>query len=242
MPSFHAVPHADIPVRDRLIFALNVGGAEAEEWINRLGDSVVFYKLGLQLLMTTQFFPTVDLLIKRGKKVFADIKMWDIPDTVGEAVRQLAQHEVSFATVHGQDEMIRAAAASRGDMKILAVTVLTSFSAKDCKEVFGTDDVQSIVLSRAARMIDLGCDGVISSGLEVPALREHYGNKLVIVVPGIRPPSHKDDHQRTVDVEEAFDRGADYIVVGRPIYDAPDPRAAAEAIQARIARHFESRR
>jgi orotidine-5'-phosphate decarboxylase len=225
----------EIPVRERLMFALDVSTREeAEQWVEKLGDSVVFYKLGLQLLMTPDYFPLVDSLVARGKKVFADIKMFDIPETVSLAMQQLSRSKVTFATVHGQDEMIAAANAAKGGVKILAVTALTSLNAKDAEALYLTPDVQALVLARARRMLELGCDGVISSGVEVPALREHTGEELIVVVPGIRPLTNQDDHKRTVDVEEAFQRGADYIVVGRPIRNAPDPRAAAESIQSRI--------
>lgn len=240
-PTQHTYQHQkNIPLRERLIFALDVTGREeAERWVTTLGDSVIFYKLGLQLLMTADYFPMVDWLTTRGKKVFADIKMFDIPETVASAVKQLRQHKVAFVTVHGQDEMISAATAEKNGVKILAVTVLTSLNTQDCEDLYLTPNIQELVLTRAKRMLELGCDGVISSGLEVPALREHYGDEVIIVVPGIRPITNQDDHKRTVDVEEAFARGADYIVVGRPIRNAPDPRKAAEDIQARIAKIFE---
>lgn len=229
----------NIPVRERLMFALDVASRdEAEQWVERLGDSVVFYKLGLQLLMTPDYFPLVDSLVARGKKIFADIKMFDIPETVASAMKQLSRRNVTFATVHGQDEMIEAANSVKGGVKILGVTALTSLNQKDAEAMYLTPDVQSLVLARARRMLELGCDGVISSGLEVPALREHAGEELIVVVPGIRPLTNQDDHKRTVDVEEAFQRGADYIVVGRPIRSAADPRQAAESIQKRIASVF----
>jgi orotidine-5'-phosphate decarboxylase len=230
----------DIPLRERLMFALDVASRdEAERWVEKLGDSVVFYKLGLQLLMTPDYFPLVDSLVARGKKIFADIKMFDIPETVSSAMQQLSTRGVTFATVHGQDEMIAAANRAKGPVKVLGVTALTSLNAQDAEAMYLTPDVQALVLARAKRMLELGCDGVISSGLEVPALREHTGNELIVVVPGIRPLSNQDDHKRTVDVEEAFERGADYIVVGRPIRSAADPRQAAEEIQARVARVFQ---
>ena len=136
--------------------------------------------------------------------------------------------------------MLRAAASEKGDTKILAVTVLTSLDEADMKALGFQTDIRSVVESRAQRALELNCDGVISSGLEASALREKLGDKLFIVMPGIRPGVNRpvDDQKRTVDVEEAFRNGADYIVVGRPILQAPDPKAAAEDIQARVAKIF----
>ena len=135
---------------------------------------------------------------------------------------------------------MRAAVEDKGDVKILAVTVLTSLDAGDLADLGFACDVPALVLSRARRALEIGCDGVISSGLEAPRLREHLGGRFLVVTPGIRPVFNKpaDDQKRTVDVEDAFRGGADYIVVGRPIRTAPDPRAAAEQVQERIARLF----
>jgi orotidine-5'-phosphate decarboxylase len=145
-----------------------------------------------------------------------------------------------FATVHGNDGILKAACAEKGALKILAVTVLTSLDDADLRELGFQVDVKALVLSRARRALAIGCDGVISSGLEAEALRAELGENFLVVVPGIRPVANIDDQKRTVDVEEAFRRGADYIVVGRPIKDAPDPKKAAEDIQARIAALFGS--
>jgi orotidine-5'-phosphate decarboxylase len=155
----------------------------------------------------------------------------------------LRAHHPQFATVHGNDEMLRAACREKGDMKILAVTVLTSLDSADLKALGFPVDPQQLVYSRAARALEIGCDGVISSGLEAEQLRSRLGGKFLVVVPGIRPVENRetDDQKRTVDVEDAFRNGADYIVVGRPIRKAPDPRAAAEAIQTRIARLFDGK-
>jgi orotidine-5'-phosphate decarboxylase len=134
--------------------------------------------------------------------------------------------------------MLAAAVEVKGDMQILAVTVLTSLDDGDLKDLGFQCDAARLVLSRARRAMAIGCDGVVSSGLEAPGLRDRCGDKLVIVTPGIRPVSNVDDQKRTVDVDQAFRNGADYIVVGRPIRNAPDPRAAAEDVQRRIAALF----
>jgi orotidine-5'-phosphate decarboxylase len=230
-----------IPPRERLIFAMDVAEPDhARRLAEQLGDSVVFYKLGLELFMAGGYFELVDWMVARGKKVFVDLKFFDVPATVGAAVRQLRDRGVSFATVHGNQAIMEAAAAAKGEVKILAVTVLTSLDRGDLDDLGFACDVEKLVLSRARRAFEAGCDGVISSGLEVPMLRRHVDARLLVVTPGIRPVENKpvDDQKRTVDVAQAFANGADYIVVGRPIRDAAEPRAAAEAVQTTIASAF----
>lgn len=232
----------DIPTRDRLIFAMDVPDCDrARELADELGDSVSFYKLGLELMMSGGYFELIDWMLARDRKVFADLKFFDIPATVGSAVRQLNDRSVSFVTVHGNQSIMEAAAANKGErMKVLAVTVLTSLDRGDLDDLGFDCDVEALVLSRAKRALEAGCDGVISSGLEAPMLREHIDARLLIVTPGIRPVDNQEtgDQKRVASVEQAFGNGADYIVVGRPIRDAASPRAAAEAIQATIAAQF----
>jgi orotidine-5'-phosphate decarboxylase len=230
-----------IPARERLIFALDVADpAEARRLTERLGDAVQFYKLGLELCMSGGYFELLDWMVGRGKKVFVDLKFFDVPATVGSAVRQLRNRGVTLTTVHGTQAIMEAAAANKGDVKILAVTVLTSLDRGDLDDLGFACDVEQLVLSRARRALEAGCDGVVSSGLEAPKLREFIDHRLLVVTPGIRPVENRpvDDQKRTVDVAQAFANGADYIVVGRPIRDAADPRAAAEAIQQTIAGVF----
>jgi orotidine-5'-phosphate decarboxylase len=228
-----------IPLRERLIFALDVCSSEdARALVERLGDSVTFYKLGLEFFMGGGYFEFLSWLSECGKKAFVDLKFFDVPNTVGSAVRALRKQPATFATVHGNDEILKAAVAEKGDLKILAVTALTSLDNSDLRSLGFGMDVPELVLSRARRALALGCDGVVSSGLEAPRIRSELGEKLLIVVPGIRPVANTDDQKRTVDVEDAFRLGADYIVVGRPIRAAPDPAEAAEAIQHRIAAVF----
>ncbi len=212
----------------------------ARELVERLGDSVLFYKIGLELFMSGGYFELLDWMVARGKKVFVDLKFFDVPATVAAAVRQLRGRGVTLATVHGNQAIMEAAAAAKGDVKILAVTVLTSLDRGDLDDLGFAVDVEKLVLSRARRALEAGCDGVVSSGLEAPMLREFIDHRLLVVTPGIRPVENKpaDDQKRTVDVAQAFANGADYIVVGRPIRDAADPRAAAEAIQQTIAQSF----
>ena len=206
-----------------------------------LGNAVTFYKLGLELMMSGGYFELLDWMLARDKKVFADLKFFDIPATVGSAVRQLKDRGASFITVHGNRSIMEAAAENKGDhMKVLGVTVLTSLDRGDLDDLGFACDVGELVLSRAKQALEAGCDGVISSGLEVTKLREHIDPKLVVVTPGIRPVDNKStgDQKRVVSVEQAFANGADHIVVGRPIRDAASPREAAESIQATIAAQF----
>lgn len=227
----------DVAARDRLIVALDVATrAEALALVERLGEAVSFYKIGMELLTSGDYFATLETLAERGKKVFVDLKFFDIPATVASAVKGLTRYPVTFATVHGNDAMMRAAAEVKGEIKILAVTALTSLDQRDLDDLGFKCDARTLVLSRAKAALAAGCDGVISSGLEAPDLRCEVDHKLLVVCPGIRPVANSgDDQARTVDVRQAFEYGADYIVVGRPIRAAADPRAAAEAVQATIA-------
>ncbi len=233
--------NSNIPTRDRLIFALDVPNLEeARKLISTLGDSVQFYKLGLEVFLSGHYFELMAQLKGEGKKVFADLKLFDIPATVAAAVRQLARHDVNFCTVHGNDSMLKAAADAKGDMQILAVTALTSLDQGDLDDLGFQCDARTLVLSRAKRALALGCDGVVSSGLEVSALREYAGPRLITVCPGIRPIHNDDDQQRVMTPFQAISDGADYLVVGRPIRDASSPAAAAEAIQEDIARALDT--
>lgn len=229
---------ATIPARDRLIFALDVPDrAEAIAWIDRLGDSVSFYKIGLELLSGGDYFAVLDELAARGKKIFADLKFHDVPATVAGAVRGLARHPVTFATIHCDSRaMLDAAVAAKGPLRLLAVTVLTSNDAGDLAALGVHGDPADVVIQRAQLALSAGIDGVVCSGADLPRLRDALGPELLTVCPGIRPAGPVgDDQKRTVDVPTAFAQGADYIVVGRPVRKAADPRAAAEAIVNQIA-------
>lgn len=226
------------PDRDRLIFALDVPtAAEARAWVDRLGDSVTFYKLGMELLTSGDYFRVLDELAGRGKRVFVDLKFHDVPATVAATIRGLRRFPVSFCTIHAQhDGMMRAASQEKGDIRLLGVTVLTSMDRADLRQLRIDADPAEIVVERALAAQAAGCDGVISSGQEAAALRQATGTGFLLVCPGIRPAGPAgDDQKRTVDVIQAFSAGADHIVVGRPIRQAADPVAAAEAIQQQIA-------
>lgn len=230
-----------VPLRERLIFALDLPDTDsAREFVTVLGDSVQFYKIGLELFMAGGYFELLDWLVKQNKRVFVDLKFFDIPATVQAAVRQLSQRGATFCTVHGNQSIMEAAAEAKGDLKVLAVTALTSLDRGDLDDLGFQCNVEDLVLSRARRAFEAGCDGVVSSGMEAAKLREFIDHRLMVVTPGIRPVENRpdDDQKRAVTVEQAFSNGADYIVVGRPIRKAQDPRAAAEAIQNNIASVF----
>ena len=228
-----------IPRTERLIVALDVPSArEAKALVEKLGDAVRFYKIGLELFTAEGYYELLSWLTTRGNKVFADLKLYDIPETVRRAVANLRGSGLTFLTVHGHRSIMEAAAREKGAMKILAVTVLTSFDQRDLEEMGSRKSVEELVLARARGAVESGCDGVIASGHEARALKNAFKERLLVVTPGIRPAQSSDDQKRTVDVAQAFANGADYIVVGRPIRDAQDPRAAAEAMQKTIATVF----
>ncbi len=233
--------------RERLIVALDVpDAAQARALVERIGESARFYKIGLELFTSPDYFALLSWLTARGNKVFADLKLYDIPETVRRAVANLSGRGAAFLTVHGHRSVMEAAAREKGPMQILAVTVLTSFDQRDLAEMGASVTVEQLVLARAQGAADAGCDGVIASGLEAKPLKARFKDRLLVVTPGIRAledgqgAGNKDDQKRAVDAATAFANGADYIVVGRPIRQAPDPRAAAEAIQRSIAAIFPS--
>jgi orotidine-5'-phosphate decarboxylase len=225
--------------RERLIVALDEStGEEALAWVDRLGDAVQFYKIGMELLASGDYFRVLDELARRDKRVFVDLKFFDIPATIAGVVRGLSRWPVSYCTLHGWHAgMMEAAAAARsGDMRLLAVTVLTSMDGNDLQAMGINGEPAGIVVQRALAAQAAGLDGVIASGQEAAGIRAATGAGFDIVCPGIRPGGPAgDDQKRTVGVAEAFANGATAIVVGRPIRQAQDPRAAAEAMQAEIA-------
>jgi orotidine-5'-phosphate decarboxylase len=240
----------DIAARERLIVALDVDtGAEALQLVNRLGSDVSFYKVGLQLFMEGGL-TIVKRIIDQGKKVFLDLKIDDTPRTVQQAVRNIAIDGVEFFTLQGNRDTVRAANAGRGSRpspKFLQVTYLSSWDSADLMEYLHIEagaDMLSIddqVVSRARRILESGCDGVIASGTSVSRLRREYP-KLLIVTPGIRPSgTASDDHKRSMTPFEAIQAGADYLVVGRPIRCAADPQATAHIIQREIEQALRSK-
>jgi len=225
-----------VSARDRLIFALDVPDrAQAIQWMDRLGDAVSFYKIGLELLSGGDYFDVLRELARREKKIFVDLKLHDVPATVAGAVRGLARYPVTFCTVHCDSiAMLRAASEVKGDMRLLAVTVLTSNDESDLASLGVRGSVTDTVIARARLAQQAGIDGVVCSGADLPNLRTAAPD-LLAVCPGIRPAGPaNDDQKRVVDVPTAFAQGADYIVVGRPIRQAAEPRAAAEQIVTQI--------
>ena len=231
----------NIKLEDRLIFALDVPEvSDAKEIVRELDDSVNFYKIGMEMLMTGKYFELLDWLIKKDKKVFVDLKFFDVPETVGRAIARLSDYGATFATIHGNQALMEKAAKSKNNLKILAVTALTSLDRCDLDDLGFSCDVKDLVISRAKRAFEAGCDGIVSSGLEVQFIREHIDNKLIAVTPGIRPVANADDQKRVVDVATAFQSGSDYIVVGRPIKNAENRYEAAINIQKIIKKTFDA--
>lgn len=225
----------NIPLNERIIFPLDVDTHEkAEEWVKRLESHINFFKVGLELFMTG-WQPVTKMITDRGHKVMCDIKMFDVPETIKSALKLLKNNNVTFVTVHGNDSMLKAAVSEKNGVKILSVTVLTSLGDEDMKDLGFECSIEELVYKRAKRALDIGCDGVISSGLEVPKLRKDLGDKFIVVTPGIRPGGNiEDDQVRIVTPKDAIKSGADHVVIGRPIRNANDPIKVVESIQKEI--------
>ena len=238
---FNQISAKPIEPRDRLIVALDFPDVVAARvLVAELGETVGFYKIGLELFMAGGYFDFMNWLLSQGKKVFVDLKFFDVPETVRAAIRALSASGATFATIHGNQAIMEAAVKEKGTLKVLAVTALTSLDRGDLDDMGFACDVDALVLSRARRALEAGVDGIVSSGLEAATIRAELGDRLLVVTPGIRPVENKpiDDQKRTVDVAQAFRNGADYIVVGRPIRQAENPSLAAEAIQRTIREVF----
>ena len=223
---------------DRLIVALDVPNLiQGMALVDRLGDSVSFYKIGLGMLTGGGLALANELKQERGKRVFLDMKLFDIGATIEAAVRGLAQYDLDFLTVHGDPQVVRAAAEGKAgsDMKILAVTVLTSLDRADLDaNLIKAGDIAQITLERAARALEAGADGVIASPQEAAMIRAlPQARGKLIVTPGVRPAgAAQGDQKRIATPAQAIADGANHIVVGRPIWQASDPAAAARAIVA----------
>jgi orotidine-5'-phosphate decarboxylase len=223
--------------RERLIVALDLSSVEdARAMVQRLGDAVSFYKIGYQLAYAGGL-GYVPALIDSGKRVFLDLKLHDIGHTVAQGVKSVAKSGASFLTVHAYPQTMKAAVDARdGDLRILAVTVLTSYDDADLAAAGYDFPVPELVAERAAQARDIGVDGVVCSAEEAATIRGIVGAKLALVTPGIRPAgAAAGDQKRIMTPAKAIAAGADYLVVGRPILAAPDPKAAAAAIVAEIA-------
>lgn len=239
---------ASVDARDRLILAVDVPSAdEAERLLDRVGESISFVKIGLELY-TAAGPEMVDRAVARGKRVFLDLKFLDIEETVKRATARAAEMGVHFLTIHANRKALKAAlegrvaAAKPHRLKLLAVTVLTNFDAGDLRDMGIQWTVADLVTARAKLAADVGLDGVIASGEEAAVIREKVGKDLMIVTPGIRPANEgTDDHARVSTPAHAIKTGADYLVVGRPIRDAKDPRAAADRIVEEMQAAFDAR-
>jgi orotidine-5'-phosphate decarboxylase len=224
--------------RDRLIVALDVPSIPAAaSLVERLGDAVSFYKIGYQLAFAGGM-ALAETLVGAGKQVFLDLKLHDIGNTVEKGVESVARMGATFVTVHAYPQTMKAAVAARGNagLRILAVTVLTSYDDADLEAAGYALGVSSLVARRAAQAREIGVDGLVCSAEEAAALRSHVGTSMMLVTPGIRPAgAAAGDQKRVMTPARAIAAGADYLVVGRPIVEAADPKAAAKSIVAEIA-------
>jgi orotidine-5'-phosphate decarboxylase len=237
-----------VNARERLIFALDVASVEeARDLVRKLQGSVSFFKIGMELYVSSG--PALIAEFKaQGKKVFLDLKFFDVPETVNRAVRRVAATGATFLTIHGETKIIQAAVEGRGDsdLKLLAVTALTSLDNNDLREMGFSGTVEDMVLNRAKTALERGCDGVIASPQEAGRVHElvSRSNKknFLIVTPGVRPEGDaSNDHKRLATPASAIEGGADYLVVGRPIRDAADPAKKAESIIAEMQQAFDRR-
>jgi len=237
-----------IPLRERLIVALDVPNVDrARAIVEELGDSVQFYKIGMQLQFARGLEFAEELIKTYKKKVFLDSKLWDIDQTIKGSVENIAKMGITFLTVHGNGKMIRSAvAASRGtDLKIFVITFLTNLDVRDLRDLYGDIpvDIEDLVRRRAIQALQAGADGVIASGQEASMIREIAGNAIRIVTPGIRPDgSEINDQVRVTTPRQAIVAGADYLVVGRPILQAHDRKSVVEKIFSEISEGLGERR
>jgi orotidine-5'-phosphate decarboxylase len=223
--------------RERLIVALDLSSVEAAQaMVTRLGDAVSFYKIGYQLAFAGGLAYT-QTLAAGGKRVFLDLKLHDIANTVAQGVKSVARLGADFLTVHAYPQTMQAAVEAReGGLRILAVTVLTSYNDGDIAAAGYDRTVSTLAAQRAAQALELGVDGLVCSGEEAAHLRGIVGTKMMVVTPGIRPAgAASGDQKRVLTPAAAIAAGADYLVVGRPIIAAADPKAAADAIVVEIA-------
>ena len=221
-----------IPPEERLILALDLPSFdEATKWVNRLRGKIKFFKIGLQLFLNSHF-RLVNIIADYGAKVFLDLKLHDIPNTVKNAIEQINNYPVEFTTVHCETGILKAAVNSAREVKIIAVTVLTSMDDNDLKLLGTSHSLENIVLNRVKLAKQIGCHGIVASGKEVARIKEVIGRDMLIIVPGIRPKTYKatDDQKRVVSPEEAIRAGADYIVIGRPILNSASPEESIEKI------------
>jgi orotidine-5'-phosphate decarboxylase len=234
-----------ISASDRLIVALDVPDVDAaRRMVQELEGVASFFKIGLALQLAPGVEELIRSLIAAGKKVFLDYKYYDVPETLKKAVSQAGRLGVSFLTVHGPGDLVRAAVSGKGPstLKLFVVTILTSLDAGDLSEMGYThSSVEDLVLFRAGKALAAGCDGVIASGHEARKIKELTGKKLLVVTPAIRPEGYpEDDQKRRSTPKEAILAGADYLVIGRPITEAVNPRTAAQGFVAEMQKAFDT--
>lgn len=215
-------------LQEKLIIALDFPDFEScVSMVEKLGDEVSFYKIGLEMLTGGDYFKMIKYLKNNNKKIFADLKLYDIPNTVGRAIKNLAQYDVDLITIHAANpEIMDAAVQNRQNAKILAVTVLTCLEKQDLEEM-GFDkgvSLDDLVLKKTKNAIDCGVDGVVASGLETQLLRQNLGGDFLIVTPGIRLKAQDDDQKRVCTAKSALNYGSNHLVIGRPITRNADPK------------------
>lgn len=229
-------------ISDKLIVALDVESLDkAKKLVDILDDQVNFYKIGLELMMSRDYFHLIDFLHQKNKKIFADLKLYDIGNTVGRAVENLAKMPIDLLTIHiANRDIMKRACENKGNLKIIGVTVLTNLDNKDIIEM-GFDkslSIQDLVIKKTALALECGLDGVVSSALEAKNLRKNFGDNFLIVTPGIRLNQEdkliKDDQKRVATVNQAINDGSSYLVVGRPIIESQNPDEVAKFFQQQI--------
>lgn len=229
-------------ISDKLIVALDVESLDkAKKLVDILDDQVNFYKIGLELMMSRDYFHLIDFLHQKNKKIFADLKLYDIGNTVGRAVANLAKMPIDLLTIHiANRDIMKRACENKGNLKIIGVTVLTNLDNKDIIEM-GFDkslSIQNLVIKKTALALECGLDGVVSSALEAKNLRKNFGDNFLIVTPGIRLNQEdkliKDDQKRVATVNQAINDGSSYLVVGRPIIESQNPDEVAKFFQQQI--------
>ena len=229
-------------ISDKLIVALDVESLDqAKKLVDILDDQVNFYKIGLELMMSRDYFHLIDFLHQKNKKIFADLKLYDIGNTVGRAVANLAKMPIDLLTIHiANRDIMKRACENKGNLKIIGVTVLTNLDNKDIIEM-GFDkslSIQDLVIKKTALALECGLDGVVSSALEAKNLRKNFGDNFLIVTPGIRLNQEdkliKDDQKRVATVNQAINDGSSYLVVGRPIIESQNPDEVAKFFQQQI--------
>lgn len=227
-------------LKEKLIVALDIPDlTAAKKLVDEIGDEVIFYKIGLELMMSGGYFELVKWLKNKGKKVFADLKLYDISETVGRAVKNLAQYEIDLLTIHtASRDIMQQAAQNKGKMQVIGVTVLTNLDQKDLGEM-GFDpniSLENLVIKKTELALNSGLDGIVASALEAPNLRQKFGPDFLIVSPGIRLAAiANDDQKRVADVQTALTNGSSHLVVGRPIMRDANPQAAAQKFNQLIA-------